>query len=343
MLNLFSLIDSAAPEDVTTEFLAYTLRKFPPCRSAFLSLVGVSANSDSYEVMTQYAINEGRPDLVLCDKNQGIILVENKPWDSSSFTYGDQMKRYADHLKTRKEQKKTLCLLATERNKSRLMEEAKVAADINFVIITWEDVFRKLEAVCSGAESTVASFLLKELQVWMFPPVVEIPPEVLQDEGKIWENWTEIKTIIRQARNIAENDPSLSGFIFMTSPGQTPKANAESVNYFGYYIYDQKSGLCTHFGANMCARRFLKGQSLFVLQVRKGWGNASGGKTNIDFDILKRCGFAYDEPLPTRPWWEFAEYVSPLTNSSNGNAANPEALAKALAEILKKMSAEINK
>jgi len=346
---LIPRLPNKKPEDIATEVLAYLLEAFPPCRSAFLSLVGAQATVSDVEINTQYPVNDGQPDLVLhVDGEQWMILIENKPWSRSSFTSkhegSDQLKRYAKHLKESGFQKKTLCLLATNYNSNRLLEEAQFVPDddITFVVITWEQVFEKLASACS--EKPASDFLLKDLQAWMFPPVVEIPSEVLQDEGRIWENWTEIKTIIRQARNIAANDPSLSGFEFMSSPGQNPKPNADSMNYFGYYIKDKQSGLWSFFGANVSTRRFLKGQSLFVLQVRKGLYNTSSGKSTLeDFDILKRCGFEYDAPSPSRPWWEAAEYVHPLTDSSNGGTANPEALAKALAEILGKMSEAINK
>ena len=345
MTNLISRIADACQEDITTEILAYLLREFVPCRSAFLSLIDPSVNASNYEVDTQLVISGGRPDLVLRDnKGQGIILIENKPWDSSSFTGGDQMERYAKYLQTCKFQKKTLCLLATDRNKSRLSESAKNVSGIKFVVITWEDVFRTLDSACAGTEHMVARFLLNDLQAWMFPPVVVIPPEVLQKEEQIWEQWSEIKTIVRQARNIAAGDSSLSGYQFMSSPGQTPKPDEKSMNYFGYYIYDKKSGLCLFFGALMNARRFLKDKSLFVLQVRKGWDNASGGKSDIDFDALQRCGFAYDAPSPpSRSWWEAVEYVYPLTDSTGGSVASPEKLAETLAGILIKTSGEINK
>jgi hypothetical protein len=319
------------------------MKEFPSCRSAFLSLVDAPGNACDYEVETQYVISNGRPDLVLCDKGQGIIMVENKPWDNSFFTYGDQLERYAEHLKTCKFQKKTLCLLATQKNRSRfrLVEEEKNATDgINFVVITWEQVFDKLESACSRTENMVPVFLLKELNAWMFPPVVEIPPEVLQDNRRIWENWVAIKPIVKQARDIAASDLSLSDYMFMTSPGQNQKPTAESMNSFGYYIYDMKSGHCLFFGAHMDARRFLGGQSLFVLQVRKGWENLSGGKSDIDFDALKKCGFTYDEPSRNT---SACEFVYPLTDSAVGHNISPDKLADALAEILKKTSEEINK
>jgi hypothetical protein len=317
-------------------------------------LIGAPANSGDWEITTQYRINDGQPDLVLhVNGEQWIILIENKPWWNSSFTSkleeSDQLKRYAKHLQESGFQKKTLCLLATQYNSSRLLEEARFVPsdDITFVVITWEQVFEKLASACS--EKPASDFLFKDLQAWMLPLMsmqeVEVSAEVLQDEGKIWDNWTEIKTIIRQARDIAENDPSLSDFEFMSSPGQNQKANAESMNYFGYYIKHKKSGLWSLFGANVSARRFLSSlgkQSLFVVQVRKGEYNVSGGKAVIDdFDVLKRkCNFEYDAPSPSRHWWDAVEYVYPLTDSSNSNTANSQELAKALAEVLKKMSVE---
>jgi len=334
MSNLFSRIAHACYEDVTTEVLAYLLKEYPSCRSAFLSLVDASVNVGDYEVETQYVIDKGRPDLVLHDnKGQAIVLVENKPWDDSFFTYGDQLERYAQYLTASKFQKKKLCLLATDQNKDAL---TKAAGNVDYVLLTWEEVFAQLKTACSGTEYAVASFLLNELQAWMFPPAIVISPEVLQAEERIWENWVDVTTIVRQARNMAANDASLSDYRFMPSPGSNPKPDAESRNFFGYYIYDKKSGLAYWFGANIDARRFLKGQSLFVLQVRKGWENASGGKSDIDFDILKGCGFAYHEPSRSEPW--ACEYVYPLTGSANGNTANPAELAKALAEILKTTS-----
>ena len=349
MSNLISRLPYQKPEDTTTEVLAYLLQEFPSCRSAFLSLVGAPANSGDCVIDTQYPITDGKPDLVLHDNGkQWIVLIENKPWWHSSFTSkheeSDQLKRYAKVLQESEFQKRTLCLLATEYNSSRLLEEAQLIPDngITFVVITWEQVFTKLASVCS--ENPAASFLYKELSEWM-PPLmslreVVVPPEVLQDEEKIRENWAEITTIIRQARDIASDDPSLGGYQFHGS-GSNPKPNAESMNYFGCYVYEKSSGLPYFFGARMDARRFLGGQSLFVLQVRKGWKNLSGEKLTINAGALNKCGFKYEELSRSNPW--ACEYVCPLTDSSKSSATNPEELAKALAKILREVSEEINK
>jgi len=359
MSNLLLRIVNAGPEDITTEILASLLRDFSPCCSAFMLLIDPSTNSGDYEVVTQYAIYEGRPDLVLCNNNnKEIFLIENKPWDSSSLTGGDQLKRYANALKEKMSdaKAKTLCLLATKGNKDNLLKAIAVAEGegiasdetslkkhyacnygIGFVVITWQQV---LEQLCTiQPKHAVIDFCIEELRGSLFPPVVEIPSEVLQDEEKIWENWVEIKNVVKQARDITANDPSLSNYLFMPTPGYNSKPSAESRNYFGYYLYNKESDLAYFFGANIIARRFLKGQSLFVLQVRTRWDNLSGEKNSlIDSEALIKRGFEYNKPSSCY-WWEFAEYVYPLTDSSDGTISSDK-LSEALAVILKKLSEE---
>jgi hypothetical protein len=75
---------------------------------------------------------------------------------------------------------------------------------------------------------------------------------------------------------------------------------------------------------------------LFALQVRKGWDNSLGGKSDIDTEALKKCGFKYDEP--SRSNQSACEFVCPLTDSYAGHNISPDKLADALAGILKKMS-----
>ena len=311
MSNLISRLPNKKPEDLTTEFLAYLINEFLPYRTAFLSLIDASLKSDDCEVATQFVLNEsrGRPDLILHDdKEQWIVICENKPWDKISVLHQDQLKCYENYLKSEEckdFQKRVLCLLASEKNKKRLLEDAKFVPDdnIKFIVITWQDVFNRFETVCP--ENTVTNFLIKELQSWMFPPVVAVPTEVLQNEKLIRERWSEIKKLVRQTRDIAAIDLS-NDYLFMSSPGQNFNPNAESINYFGYYIYNQKSGLAHFFGAHMNARRFLGTlgkESLFVLQVGKGWSNSlTNKKSIIDFNILKKHGFEYDEPLRGKSW-----------------------------------------
>jgi len=354
MTNLFSRIPYATPEDVTTEVLAYLLKAFPSCRSAFLSLIDASANSDDSDVMTQYVINAGRdrPDLVLCDnKGQEIILIENKPWWRSTLTRkhedSDQLKRYANYLKESDFQKQTLCLLATNQNKDGLV---KAAGNIDFVVITWEQVFDKLEAACSEPDSLIVRFLLNELREWMRPwmslTAVEVPPEA----GAIKERWQGVKTVIDRARDIAgiiiENDPSLNHYTF-AKISQKFRQDGEGTNFYGYYIHDNKSGLNIFFGAAMSEWRFLRDrgkQSLFVLTAHFRWGaNTQDEKPIIDPDILVKCGFELDKGSPSSPWGsKGCSCVYPLTDSSDGHAINPDELAKALAEVLKKINEEIN-
>jgi len=357
MSNLISQIASACPEDVTTEVLAYLLKQFPTCRSAFLSLVDALVNPDDYEVETQYVIDEGRPDLVLCDnKGQGIILIENKPWHWSSFTSKDeerdQLKRYAKHLKESGFQKKTLCLLATKDNRSRLLEEAQFVPpdDIKFVVITWEEVFCNLKSVCP--EGTVEDFLLEDLQAWMLPLMslqeVVVPPVARE----IKERWKDVKTIVEQAKNIAENiiekDSSLNRYSFVRT-SQRFRQDSDLANFYGYAIHDEKSGLDYFFGATIAEWMFLRDggkQSLFVLTAHFRWeANMRNGKPIIDPEVLSRqCDFEIDKRSPS-PYWNAkgCTCTYPLTDSSDGHAINPEELAEALAEILRKVSGEINK
>ena len=346
MSNFISRLPNKKPEDVTTEFLAYLINDFLPYRKAFLSLIDASLKSDSSEIATQYVINEshGRPDLILRDdKEQWIVICENKPWDEISVLHQDQLKCYENYLKSEEckdFQKKTLCLLASEKNKIRLLEDAQFVPDdnIEFVVITWQDIFNRFETVCP--ENTVTNFLIKELQSWMFPPVVAVPTEVLQNEKLIRERWSEIQTVVKQAKQFAEID--LSDYSF-SAFCPNPKSDDKSLNYCGYYISDMKNHLTYYFGAHMAAQRFLVKvgkPSLFILMVRfeqyqNAFDNRKEGKPIIDTEILKKHGFEYDKPSRSKSWP--CEYVYPLTGSSDGNIDSQE-LAHALAKILKEIN-----
>lgn len=355
MSDLFSTFcDSLKKENATTEILAYLLNKPTACRSKFLSLIGASADSADYEIDTQYKIkNVGTPDLVLCNrKNQEIILIENKPWLDSVFTTkhdeGDQLKRYADWLRTSSYQKKTLCLLAIKGNSSRL--QFVPDDDITFVVITWEEVLDELETVCP--ENTVEEFLCQEFRGW-FPRPTTLEPEMQQSKTSIKHDWEKVLAVVKGARNFAKIDSSCYSFSAFSS-GKTKtdvagEAKPDNQYYCGYYITDQGSGLTYYFGANLLAWEFLARlgkQSRFVLQVRfdkhqTGFGNKSLKESpkNIP-EILKGCDFEYDKPLGTN---EACEYVYPLIDSSDGHTIHPEKIADALTEVLNKVSEKIDK
>ena len=112
------------------------------------------------------------------------MIIENKPWASSSFTTLNetgQMERYADELEKIDAQGKTLCLLATEANKDYLLQEMATEArkdvtanekslrkhytekhGIDFVLITWQQVLKSLGS--SQLKYAVVKFCVKELQ-----------------------------------------------------------------------------------------------------------------------------------------------------------------------------------
>lgn len=118
MKNLFPRIRNANPEDLTTEVLAYLLQEYEPCLHAFLPLLDESMDPKDCEVSTQFGVAAGRPDLVIREKSgERVVFIENKPWENSSLTTiheeGDQLKRYANALKSDKATSKTLCLLKT--------------------------------------------------------------------------------------------------------------------------------------------------------------------------------------------------------------------------------------
>ena len=337
---LSKICPSRQAENGTTEILAYLLRD-SSCRLAFLSLLDKSMQSDNYKVDTQYHIeNVGNPDLVLQDNDgQWIILIENKPWQTSSFTTKrqerDQMIRYHKWLnelneneKCKNFQEKILCLLATERNKDRLEKEAKITPD-RFVVITWEDVIAKLNAACP--EDEVVQWLLSELNDYI------VPRHALTDETRIRADWETIKNRIKEAKNCAGSYLSrYEVFQAQLSEGID--------NYYGFYICDQTTPLTYFFGAHLPARRFLAEHdkpTLFVLQVKFAdqtvdpkYKNKSEAARK---PILEKCGFLHD-PVPkgTR-----CEYVFPLTDSDGYNITS-EKLAEALTRILKKTGDEFD-
>ena len=370
MSDFFGRISNAKWERLTSEVLAYLLDESIPCREAFLTLLGISVNPESCKFRCEYHIGNGYVDLVvLNDSSQPIVFIENKPWGddlySSSFTYGNQLKRYADALKAEKSNTKILCLLATERNKNDLLKAAAeaegegIASDetslkqhfndnygISFITITWQQVLEQLGVL---QPENVTMNLVEKLQHFLFPPVAELTPELRQNEESIRENWPTFLETVKSAKKLfMEMEPSRFS-VAKFSRNITPDGDRKE--YCGYYITDQVTGLTCFFGVHLPAWRFLTKhgrQSPFVLMVsfdryQQVYDNRSAdGKPIIDPGILKMCGFEYDEPPYDGSWP--CDYVYPLTDSSDGRNITSEEqakeLAKALSEILKKVSGE---
>lgn len=357
-MNLFPRICDAKPEDLTTEVLAYLLQEYEPCLHAFLSLLDSSIDPEACEVSTQFGIADGRPDLVLCEKSgERIVFIENKPWEGSTFTTireeGDQLKRYANALKTEKATTKTLCLLAIERNKDGLLQAAATAAGVSpdairshysdegieFIVITWEQIFERIEHAFS--DDSVPRFLIRELHDYLFPPAMKISPEILKEEPRIKENWEDIKTVVRQAKEILKRNDDISVLGHSTGPN----------GYYlcGYFLKDNLSNVTFWFGAWLHMRRIFGAydvRSLFGMQIRfqkeqRSFHNTINRKTVIDPKVLENCGFIND--LPQRGSNHGLEYIFPLSGSSDEHAISAEEVADAVAELLKKINDTLNK
>lgn len=353
MKNLFPRICDAKPEDLTTEVLAYLLQEYEPCLRAFLPLLDGSMDPNTCEVSTQFGISDGRPDLLVREKNgQRIVFIENKPWEGSSLTTiheeGDQLKRYANALKSDKAVSKTLCLLAIDQNKSNLLQAAATAAGVSpdeitghyanegieFIVVTWEQIFEKIEPVFP--DDSVPCFLVHELRDYLFPPATRIPPEILQDEPRIKENWDDVKTVVRQAKEILKRNDNISVLGHSTGP--------KGYHLCGYFLKDNISNVTFWFGAWLDLRRFFGTKnirSLFGVQIKfkneqRSFQNTRGGKTIIAAELLEECSFIHDPPYRghSNAW----EYVFPLSDTSDEEAVSAEDVANAVTELLKKIN-----
>ena len=353
-MNLILKTRGKRSENTSSRVLEYLLNEYDSCLAGFMSLFNIETNFDGCSIKPQYRINNGIPDLVIHDnKEQWIVVIENKPWDDSQCTSineeGDQLKRYANHLKDCNFQRKTLCLLATEGNKDELVQAANVGDNegVEFIVVTWEQLLNQFESIHSA--DTIPGFLIRELREYVLPPSVTISPDILQDEVRIRENWQDVKILVKRVKDIVKNYSSLSNnYSFANSPGIKRNPNAESMNFCGYYITDKNSNLTYFFSADMSIRRFLgtkEKQSLFALQTRfkeyqNGFHNNRDGRPIIDPEILTKCGFEYEQPRAKGTWQ--SEYVFPLTDPSEEHDTSPEKLAEALSTILMKTSEMIN-
>ena len=206
--------------------------------------------------------------------------------------------------------------------------------NIKFKVITWEDVFSTLDAVCR--ENSIESFLLEELRRYTL-----ISPEILQDEKEVREKWADVIDIADAVKKLADTNRVHFSFT------QFYESQGERKEFYSCFITDNASGLRYLFSAYIPARRFLAEldkQSLFVLQVcfdknRNVFPNKPFGKAIIKPEILKNCGFEYIEPSTNNKW--ACEYVYLLTDSY-GHKVDVDVLAKKLAAKLQEVSEAID-
>lgn len=154
---------------------------------------------------------------------------------------------------------------------------------IDFVTVTWEQIFEKIEPVFP--DGSAAHFLIRELREYLFPPALIISPEILQDEQQIIEHWEEVKTVVRQAKEILKHNDDISIL--------APSTGLRGYCLCGYFIKDNLSNVTFWFGAWLDLRRFFGShdiRSLFGVQVRfqkeqQSFHNSSKDGKNRDCSI----------------------------------------------------------
>ena len=310
-VNLFTSLYLGLQEEPTSRILTYFWEKFPPTRAALLTLLECPANPDHTIIRSNYPIHisgKGKADgFVDCvfqnDEEKYIVFVENKPRPDSSFTYApdsqeaDQLKRYAIALDGDKFRafKKTLCLLATEKNKDELLksaadaEGASIAGDekslkeyyaqkgINFIVITWQKVLTELGKVLP--KDAVRDFLVEELNGYLFPPEIKLLPEDTATGEAIEENWEKkiIPVVAETIKYLCDKMPGKSSRLEVNNykAGQTGKgASYRDNSNFGLYILDNVHDIWYWVGVDKGVwKRFrcAEQQKHYLFVVRVGW------------------------------------------------------------------------
>ena len=227
------LLDNILPprnENTTSDVLAYVLSGSPTYLDEFLRCID-STLSEATSIERELNLDRtSRPDFIITGNNWELVI-ENKPWDTSSLQEG-QLQKYANFIESRqdKDKKQHLCLLLTDSNQKKLLSEAaKVVGiqrtseagitsapeshykeklesyykekDIAFHVITWDTILAKLEEIQPNNE--FAKLWFDVLDQCISPSKIILSPENEENFNAICNRWywNKIKSCVEGAKD----------------------------------------------------------------------------------------------------------------------------------------------
>ena len=338
MINLLRNFNLQQPENATSDILAYLLNGIPAYKEAFLTGIPQLTARSGTIIREQYipGSDSCRPDFTVDDKN-GMLVIENKPWESS--TLGSQLSDYAKAMKALDRKDKCLCLLATERNKTRLLRETADAetlgaiADpalegalkdhydkqqLRFSVLTWENVLDKLKAV--QPENEAAMLWFKALRDYIVAP--QLSPEDIKTREDIIRNWEAVKSAVAQIRAKCDGKLRIYGYDGKGS-NLVGSRNKDEPDFCGWSLRDTANGIVYWIGAHTRLWQHLQQSEnpehcLFFL--------ATWDKNVSLHSALQRCGFKNTGKN---------EHCFPLTKAgAHYETINPDEVARKITETL---------
>jgi len=338
MTNLLRNFNLQQPENATSDILAYLLNGMPAYREAFLAGIPQFTAGSGTIIREQYipGSDSCRPDFSVDDKN-GMLVIENKPWESS--VVGSQLSDYAKAMKALDRKDKYLCLLATEQNKTRLLRETADAetlgavADpalegalkahydkqqLRFSVLTWENVLDKLKAV--QPENEAAMLWFKALRDYIVAP--QLSPEDIKTRDDIIRNWEAVKSAVAQIRAKCDSKQRIYGYDSQGKPLREQQ-NKDKPEFYGWGLDDPANKCGYWIGAHIRLWQHFQHSEhpedcLFFLAI---WDK------NVSlYSALQRCGFKNTGKN---------EYCFPLTKAGiDYKTINPDEVARKIIETL---------
>jgi len=347
-MNILAQLRDNSYENNTSAILEYLLNGIPAFREKFLRLI--VSNSDGSGAMQvadctisrEITIENGnRPDFLITGRDWK-VAIENKPWGSSIV--GSQLSGYANALKAGDTETKFLCLLATDANKSRLLQEAADAEKINvsvlkmhygekygifFSVITWEQVLELLQQ--TKPEHDYPKLWHDALHEYIIPH--RLSPEDTKTDKAIIANWEKIKATTEAIHAAVQSKQKAYGYSDkgskMDGTRNIKGTDPKEPEFWGWFLSDTVNQIKYWVGAdrNTWKELLQEGHCLFSITT---WSKHNTAKDISAFpynpQILLDCGFIQTKNT--------ASYNYPLTNSLDEEYLMPETIANKVIEVL---------
>ena len=269
-MNLFESIQYAKPEDISTEILVFLMSEEPIFRKKILELLSskVSEHPEKAAIDSQWVTEKGRPDIIISTEDE-FIIIENKPWPTSSFTTKDeaedQFKRYASKLASEKHSIKRLCLLTIGRKEKEFksviarVEGIKPSEIVDYYkdkgiecsFLHWETVLSELDNLLkSNPEVDIYRVLIRELRKYVLKPWNDV---IDANVVSFMDNWSQLRDVVIGANEkLKLRCPSIrtefaknfgSYGIQFVREDDGPRVHLE----YKYHLFDWRSDLWGHF------------------------------------------------------------------------------------------------
>ena len=320
-------------ENVTSDVLAEILNGIPACKGAFLNLFDQSIPKSTSRIEREIEVGsdeaKGRVDFGYWS-NDCVVVIENKPWEPESSING-QLSFYAKVMQSWSEQRKYLCLLSTETNRERLLNEIAQAENVSvptlaaaflqkniiFIERTWEQVFSTLKTV--QPENEALRLWIKTLQDY-FPKEIVLTGADQQEYDSITDSWDE--KIVPIVQNLIRQMSDKSKFYGYETGSLSYPSGRYKGDFYGNYFADPHTDMVYWIGAYKSIWKKYRPEKhrLFIIQTNEYCFNLYKKRIPIALDELRKVQF---EPVE-----EHKSYVFPLVDLAAISTRQVEEMAE---------------